>query len=77
MRDLLRDATNALDLRKVIKRLELRVPIEKDPALDKVRQRSAELVGRMSSRRDCEDIVELFECSLLGFCFGRGRRRKK
>jgi len=38
MRHLLRNATNTLNLRKVVKRLELCILIEEYPALNKVRQ---------------------------------------
>lgn len=52
----------------LVKGTELGVLSEQDPALEPVRQGLADLVAGKLAGGDGEDVVELLERLLLGFC---------
>lgn len=67
MTDSLLKYSNALDLVKVVQRLQYSVSAPEHPLLDPVGEEDGPLVGYVFRRRDSKNVVKFLECALLGF----------
>ena len=59
--------SDRFDFVKVVQWLEDRIPLEKDPALDPVRQEDRHLVSCVLAGGHSKHVVQLFQSSLFRF----------